>query len=143
MFNLGTKQLHQTFTGHANSIRILKTFEHDDSQFILSGSQSDRHVSIWKITEDATEALTNKSAFGHFALNGSPSFLSWQLEDDDLQMACVATDDSLLYFTVNLKRYVLNCNLNAYKTNFLKILARNPTKSQSSPNIKRKLHLIT
>ena len=106
MFHLGTKKLHQTFTGHANAIRILQTFEHDDNQFILSGSQSDRQISIWKITEDATEALTNKSSFGHFALNGSPSFLSWQLVDDDLQLACVATDDSLLFFNVNLKRFV-------------------------------------
>lgn len=106
MFNLDTKKVHQTFTGHATTIRILKSFEHDDNQFILSGAKTDRQVSIWKINKNETEAASDKSAFGHFALNGSPSFLSLHLEIDELRVVCVATDDSLLYFTTNLKRFV-------------------------------------
>ena len=143
MWNLSTKKLHQNFTGHSSQVLILKSFEHDDNQYILSGSKYDRQVSIWKIDEDEKEAATSKKVIGNFSLNGSPTFLSWQLIEDELQVACVATDDSLLYYTVNLARFVhWNSFCSTSKIRFYSILALNLTKSQSNQNIKHKLHQI-
>jgi len=93
-------QLVQSFTGHTSSVLILKAFVHEDEQFILSASKSDRNLSLWKFTSEDQKS----SAVATFTLlNNSPNCVDFRLQDDDhLQVACICRNESLTFFDTNL-----------------------------------------
>lgn len=91
-----TNQLLNTLTGHSSDIIILKSFTHNDSNYVLSGSRNDRNLSLWKVDES--------KIFGTFTLlNNSPNYVDCQLLNDHLRVACVCRNESLSYFDVALK----------------------------------------
>lgn len=77
----------------------MKTFEHDDDEYVLSASKNDRNLSLWKLQDDQKKT----SALATFSLlNNSPSSLGIRLVDDTLQIVCVCRNDSMSFFEVNL-----------------------------------------
>lgn len=49
-WNLTTKQLIRTFTGHANHVTFLYTIQVDDTtNYLISGASADSHLSIWAL----------------------------------------------------------------------------------------------
>lgn len=77
----------------------MKTFEHDDDEYVVSASKNDRNLSLWKIQEDQKKT----SALATFSLlNNSPSSLTLRLNDDILQIVCVCRNDSMAFFEINL-----------------------------------------
>ncbi|CRK87870.1 CLUMA_CG001657, isoform A [Clunio marinus] len=92
-------KLIQNFIGHSKNVTTLKSFEYDDETFILSASKSDRHLSLWKLSDD-----NNTSATSTFTLLiGSPNCVNFQLTEDRLQIACICRSDSMMFFDTNLQ----------------------------------------
>lgn len=99
IFNIEDATLTQTCTGHSSNILIMKSFEYDDDNFIISASKNDRNLSVWKVQEDQkkTAALANFTL-----LNNSPSSLNLKLHGDTLQVVCVCRNDSMSCFEIGL-----------------------------------------
>jgi U3 small nucleolar RNA-associated protein 5 len=95
----GGSRLIQTFTGHTSDVLILESFEHNDETFIISASKNDRNLSLWKISDEKKK----QGAATTFALlNNAPTSLSFRIDGDTLEIACVCRNDCMAFFETNL-----------------------------------------
>lgn len=91
-----TNELVRTLTGHSSDVIILKSFSHNDTNYILSASRNDRNLSLWRTNEN--------KIFGTLTLlNNSPNYVDCKLVGDSLRIACICRNESLSYFDVHLK----------------------------------------
>lgn len=104
VWDYSTKQAISTFTGHSSNTIILKTFTHDSAQYILSGSKSDRTLSLWYFDEEEKVTKSNKNAVTTFSLQNAANFVDFSIVEDTLRVVVITTNESLQYFEANLIR---------------------------------------
>jgi hypothetical protein len=88
-----------TLTGHSSDVIILKSFEHNEENFVLSASKNDRNLSLWKISDKFPVSS------GVFTLlNNSPNQLDYSMDGGELKIACICRNESLSYFAADLNK---------------------------------------
>ncbi|KAG5670580.1 hypothetical protein PVAND_000832 [Polypedilum vanderplanki] len=98
VWDSNSNELLYTLTGHSSDIIVLKSFECNEENFILSASKNDRNLSLWKISEKG-------SASGIFTLlNNSPNQFDYNVKDTHLNIVCICRNESLAYFTADLTK---------------------------------------
>lgn len=104
VWDYSTKQAISTFTGHSSNTIILKTFTHDSAQYILSGSKSDRTLSLWYFDEEEKVSKSSKNAVTTFSLQNAANFVDFSIVEDTLRVVVITTNQSLQYFEANLNK---------------------------------------
>lgn len=89
-WNLATKQLIRTFTGHANHVTFLHTIQVDNStSYLISGASADNHLSVWALDKNKND----KASVTTLAMQDEATSVSI-LVAEELQVVVLVTTQS-------------------------------------------------
>ncbi|XP_057324106.1 WD repeat-containing protein 43 isoform X2 [Microplitis mediator] len=88
-WDLESKQLVGTFTGHANQIVFLKSVQIDDNNYVISGANGDSYLCIWSLSE----GKKNKTSIATLTMQDDPVSVSVKLNENS-QIIILATNRS-------------------------------------------------
>ncbi|XP_011695781.1 PREDICTED: WD repeat-containing protein 43 [Wasmannia auropunctata] len=89
-WNLATKQLIRTFTGHANHVTFLHTIQVDNStSYLISGASADNHLSVWALDKNKND----KASITTLAMQDEATSVSI-LVAEELQVVVLVTTQS-------------------------------------------------
>lgn len=95
LYNYVDQEVIHTFTGHASMISIIKHFSINSKNYILTGSQSDRILSLWSLNDDKS-----KNAIASFLMENICVNLSCRVIDDEILKIGAVTRNGILHYFV-------------------------------------------
>ncbi|KAF7990041.1 hypothetical protein HCN44_008715 [Aphidius gifuensis] len=132
-WNLDTKQIIGTFTGHATQINLLKSIKIDDNiSYLVSGSIGTNYLSVWSLNEPKK----NKTPTTSLQLNDDPVSLSVKNYDDNSTITILAANRS---GQVNVFNYQPNGQtIKQLNPSLTVIIASDSSSSLSTPTQQQK-----
>ncbi|XP_018397416.1 PREDICTED: WD repeat-containing protein 43 [Cyphomyrmex costatus] len=89
-WNLETKQLIRTFTGHANHVTFLHTVQIDSAtSYLISAARADNHLSVWMLDKNKND----KASVATLAIQDEATSISI-LSTEELQVCILVTTQS-------------------------------------------------
>ncbi|KAG5309325.1 WDR43 protein, partial [Acromyrmex insinuator] len=89
-WNLATKQLIRTFTGHANHVTFLHTIQIDNAtSYLISAARADNHLSLWILDKNKND----KASIATLAIQDEATSISI-LVAEELQVGILVTTQS-------------------------------------------------
>lgn len=100
MYDFIDQEIVHSFTGHSSIISVVKHFVLDSKNYILTGSQSDRILSLWSLNCESE----NKNSIASFLMENVCISLSCRVINDSiLKIGAVSRNGVLQYFTENFE----------------------------------------
>lgn len=94
LWTVRTNECKQTFTGHPSAIKFLKVIQFDGSEYLVTGSKTDRVLSLWNLQATAKK----RDSVATFALVDVPQFLDASCHNGNLSLVVVCRNSIVYHF---------------------------------------------
>lgn len=104
--------LMQTFTGHVSNVSQLKTLVSGKKIYLLSGSKTDRTLSLWQYKKSSSTPSKSKSKVisecFQYLMEDIPNTISCCSKDDTLEILAVTRSGVAHYYSKSFEEYVIS-----------------------------------